>query len=322
MDYKEFLEKLQVIIRAMLPGEYDVKLNTVVKNNKQKKDAIVIRNSSSRMVPSIYLKQYYESLSKGRILIDIANEIVRRALNNQKDNEVDSEISEIHSVSDKIVFRLINRYMNRERLEEVPHVVIEDMAKVYYIVVRADFEGVSSIAVTNELLQRWEVNIECIDRLAYENTPCIFPGTIKSLKEIMKDMLFNRYDELSGLGPSGDDKEMYDQFLSVILDTSTSSNNEEMYVLSNNKGINGASALLYPDLLHSFAKEHQTNLYILPSSIHEVILIPAHKKFSRGTLREMVIDVNCTQVAIEEVLSNEVYYYDLRTNEFHIAKDE
>jgi hypothetical protein len=97
--------------------------------------------------------------------------------------------------------------------------------------------------------------------------------------------------------------------------------NEKMYVLSNDRGINGASTLLYPNVLYDFASSIRMNFYILPSSIHECILVPDTGKLSKAALKEMVKDVNDSHVSADEVLSNEVYYYDLATDEFHIIPD-
>jgi uncharacterized protein YdhG (YjbR/CyaY superfamily) len=83
-----------------------------------------------------------------------------------------------------------------------------------------------------------------------------------------------------------------------------------MYILSNSNGINGASALLYPEVIENFSNTIKSNVYILPSSIHEVILVPFQEEIDKSQLIQMVNEVNETQVAKEEVLSSSVYYYD------------
>ena len=87
-----------------------------------------------------------------------------------------------------------------------------------------------------------------------------------------------------------------------------------MYILSNQKGINGASCLLYENILLDFANQIRSDLYILPSSIHEIILIPYQKETTLQALIEMVRDINCTQVAPEEVLSDSVYRFSREKN--------
>ena len=87
-----------------------------------------------------------------------------------------------------------------------------------------------------------------------------------------------------------------------------------MYVLTNQSHLNGASALLYKDILRDFAHSLEENFYILPSSIHEVILVPANGIMSKNSLELMVKDVNQKEVSPMERLSDHVYFYDRFTH--------
>ena len=82
-----------------------------------------------------------------------------------------------------------------------------------------------------------------------------------------------------------------------------------MFVLTNSEGLFGASCMLYDQLIHSYAERFQSDFYILPSSIHEVILVPAFKNELMDLFSEMVREVNQSQVAAEEILSDHAYYY-------------
>lgn len=88
-----------------------------------------------------------------------------------------------------------------------------------------------------------------------------------------------------------------------------------IYVLSNQHRLNGSSCILYQHLLHDFARRIGSDFYILPSSVHEVLLIPADNQISMSTLSSMVRDVNSSQLAREEILSDHVYYYSLETDQ-------
>ena len=316
MEFKEFSERLLVIIKSMLPEGYEAKLKTVHKNNNQKREALIISNGSSSMAPSIYLELYYNSLIKGREMNDIAKEIISIALNNRSGEDVVSQISDPSTMSSKIVFRLINSTLNKVRLSEVPHIIIENMAKVYFIVLDISVDGVSSIMITNDFLSGWNMSPEKLDELSNINTPKLFPSIIKNMNQCICDILTDKKE-----GLTIEEDEHFEDFLNDFMKDMSSRENERMYVLSNNKGINGAGAILYPNVLQELASKLNSDLYILPSSIHEVILMPARPRMSSRALREMVIDVNSTQVAPEEVLSKEIYYYDLSTDEFHIVKD-
>ena len=90
-----------------------------------------------------------------------------------------------------------------------------------------------------------------------------------------------------------------------------------MYVASNSDKLNGSSVILYRDMLKNFAESHDVEkLYILPSSLHEVIIIPDDANMEKDIqmLNEMVVSVNCTQVQPEEILSDHVYVYEYSTD--------
>ncbi len=82
-----------------------------------------------------------------------------------------------------------------------------------------------------------------------------------------------------------------------------------LYVLTNSSGICGACALLYPDQLKNFADMLESDLVILPSSIHEVLLVPYDDHISFDELAHMVSHINRAEVPVEDRLSDQVYLY-------------
>ena len=82
-----------------------------------------------------------------------------------------------------------------------------------------------------------------------------------------------------------------------------------MYVLSNKTKIHGAACILYENVVKDFADYLNRDIFILPSSVHEVILVPSQGAQKAQNLVEMVREVNETQVEEEEILSDSVYYF-------------
>ena len=95
-----------------------------------------------------------------------------------------------------------------------------------------------------------------------------------------------------------------------------------LLVLTNSRRYLGAACILYRGVLERFAKKLGENLYILPSSVHEVILLPETKVNSSKNLLRMVMEVNRTQLAPEEVLSDTVYYYDRKSGKISIYEEK
>ena len=92
-----------------------------------------------------------------------------------------------------------------------------------------------------------------------------------------------------------------------------------MYILTNTEKLHGAACILYQQLLEEFAKKVNDNLYILPSSVHEIIMIPASFAGKASELRQMVEEINATQVEEEEVLSDSVYFFNRLTRKLEMA---
>ena len=189
-----------------------------------------------------------------------------------------------------------------------PFKSVGDLAKVYQVVAHMDADGVASFNVSNDMLNRWEVSIDDIDELATENTRKLFPEVLRSMTDLIQEMI---------ICADGDN---CNEGMQIFADMG-GDDGIKMYVLSNKSGINGASTILYKDVLKDFALQMKADLYILPSSIHEVIIVPAIKKLKPSNLREMVVDVNMKEVSASEVLSNEVYFYDRERDEMRIAED-
>ena len=103
---------------------------------------------------------YYEDFSKGRELESIIQETVNISMNHDgKEVDLVLDVLDSDSISQQITYRLINLEMNRERLKDLPYQVIEDMAKIYYLVVKSDSEGISSAAITKYLVGKCNVDI-------------------------------------------------------------------------------------------------------------------------------------------------------------------
>lgn len=314
MEYQEFLQSIKEAVCKQIPPEYVVMLNSVTKNNNQKLDAITIMGEGSHIAPNIYLNQYYEEYQSGREFSSIVQLIIKLSKIHDETEIVSlPDISDFNSIADLITYRLVNWEMNLERLRKMPYKDIEDLVVIYYLIINSDSSGIGSIAITDELLEKWNVSVDKIAELANKNTQILFPASIKGMNEVIKELVCNSMSDKDTEGLSQYD---CDEFVNMF---NTNQKSDEMYILSNDKGINGSSTLLYPKVVHDFAVRKNTNFYILPSSVHECILVPDNGMMNKDALKEMVKDVNSSQVPDDEVLSNEVYYYNRDTDEFHIV---
>lgn len=292
MQYEEFLAQMQTCIEQIAGEEYEVQLHSIIKNNDVEQNGIVLMKKGERVSPTIYLNAYYDRYLEGETIHILCNEILELRITTMQDNALDTltENMELSEWKDKIIYRLVNRRSNQRRLMNAPFMQFMDLAITFHCLVRSNEEGIGSFLVTRELMEQWNLNVKELYQIASVNTPKLFPVRINTMEEILQELM-----QVDGL---------FDMPLSLT------DGAKPMYILTNASGINGATTLLYPNVIENFSNQINSNIYILPSSIHEVILVPNQDNLDKSQLIQMVNEVNQTQVAKEEVLSSGVYYYD------------
>lgn len=286
MNNEMFYNEVKQKVMQHYEGRASVALTDVIKNNGLNKTGLCVRKNGSNCGPTIYLNDFYEEYKMGKDLGVIENEVIRLFEEYGVDDNVDLEfVRDFDSVMDKICFRLVDSNRNKKKLCDMPYRLIEDLAVTYYISI--DVMGIEgSIAINNSIMEAWKVTEEDLFEAALDNTERILPAKIVS----MGDFLVSARGDasLAGLFPDND-------FL----------------IASNDKSVGGAAVILYPGLLKEVGEKMDCNFFILPSSRHEVILMSEHN-VQNGVmnLKDMVEYVNNTCVSPEDVLSDNVYYYD------------
>lgn len=331
LGFDEFLSSMKKSVKEDLGTGYSVEINHVIKNNSIELDGLVIIKDNERITPNIYLNPYYERYLTGDSFKKLVDEIIHVYRNAQEDGERDalSIRYEFNEMKSCIIYRLINYDRNRKLLMEIPHIHFMDLAITFHCLVKNNEKGIGTIRITNEHINNWNIDIEDLKEIARINTPVLFPSVIKNMNDLIMDIFQNEIHTFSQdesysncLRPHGafdqfTDKsvDLYDNDLKpTVLNGLGKHKTNNMYVISNSKGINGASCLLYPNILKDLAEELDTDLYILPSSIHEIIVVKGNAAMDKSTFREMVFDVNRTQVPDEDILSDNVYFYSRERN--------
>ncbi len=296
MSYEKFVEEIADIIRSRINRDVRISVHTVTKNNGYERKGITFFKEGSMAAPTIYLERYYEEYIEGdglgeigmRILGAYHKEVAQHGLG----EKVAEHVRDYQNIKDKIIYKLVNRERNKELLSQVPHEDYLDLAVLFYVVVNIDETGeeLATMLIQNEHLIWWKVSAEEIRRRAQLNTEKLLPYEFCAMCMVIEEML--------------GDRDMGDE------DWRKLKEQENMYVLTNHLRNWGASVLLYSGRLEAIGAYFKENYYILPSSIHEVILIPESKAVSKEEMEGVVREVNETEVQTEEFLSDHVYYYD------------
>lgn len=188
-------------------------------------------------------------------------------------------------IKDKILFQLMNAEKNQELLDQLPHGTCLDLAIVFFYFEDEGDSRQKLCLFDNQQMERHGVSVKELREWAAKNTPRLLPVSFHSMEELLRE--FHIWT------PSGQNPEPL-----------------PLYVLTNVKMFLGAACIFYPGVLESIGDAVQRDFYILPSSIHECIILPAAEGYSKEELEKIVLQVNETQVPEQEILSNYVYYYD------------
>ena len=290
MNFKKFCEKLYTAISEFYGKEVTVELKEVKKNNGVILTGLMFTEGDDGMSPAIYLDIYFQEYESGKEIESIIMDIINIYEKVRKNPKIDMDFfTQYEAVKDRICYKLINYKKNEELLLECPHISFFDLAITFYYAYSDPVLGKGTIIIKNTHMEEWKVSTEELFRKANDNTKRLFPCEILGIEDLIK--------ELMG-GP--------------FLDEGMSAREEmmiPMYVATNKKRYYGAISILYPEMLSEVAGKENSNLFLLPSSVHEFIVLSDTGQ-DTDDLRKMVREVNENSVSEEEVLSDSVYYYD------------
>lgn len=292
MEYREFLENVRKEVESRYDSNVSVTLNHVMKNNGTELDGITIMEKDKNIAPTIYINSFYDRYREGVSLKAVVSEIIRIYNQNKNSININADYFENYeNVRKTIVYKLVNYQKNKKLLEDVPYKRVLDLAVVFYCLIEQR-KGVSATAlIHNEHLRIWNVTEDEIYNDALKNTPVLLAGSIVPMSKILS--------EIAGTAQADNDEKVCKYTGEDIL-----------YVLTNSSRVNGAACILYDNLLKKFANDVHSDLYILPSSVHEVIIVPKKNAFDKSELADMVREVNEQGVSQDEILSDNVYEYN------------
>ena len=325
MNYQEFQNQILENIKEYLPEKYAdaaVFIQQVQKNNGVLLEGLSITIPEENVSPVIYMNYYYNQYRTGRELEDILLEIAMLREHSQIAEKIDiREFLDFEKVKDKIVFKVVGAQSNQEQLQSMPHRIEQDMALVYQILTSKGEEGNGLVTINNEIQKLMGVSEEVLHDLALENTEREFPPTFRNLTEVMKEMLQKKFmEEMMEDVENEEMKEFFETMFEQQF-AEIEENAMPMYVLTNEDLTNGAAVLFYPQMQEKIAEELQGNYFVLPSSIHETLIVPDNGELDYPELKAMVNTVNLSEVADTDILTGEVYFFDRESREFMIAGD-
>ncbi len=301
MTKKQFTEQLAEQLRGLLADDgCQIRYDVFMKNNDVARYGIIVQREGETISPTIYIENYYDDyIQMKRTMSEIAEQILSVLCQvREHAGQYDSFAMDFEACQDKIIYRLISTEKNKKVLQGIPHIPFLNMSITFAVVCNLSPDGLESIRINNELMEKWEVSLKKLYQLARENTPRIFPVKIDLLENLIASYL--------GLK---------EEFLPASKEESLAEKNSPL-IATNESGIQGATVLLYENLIQNLAEKYNSNLYILPSSIHEIIVIPGNDDKNLSDLTAMVEDINKKHVSREEILADTAFYYDREEKKF------
>lgn len=296
MEFTTFMELVRIEAEKRVCDDCSVQLVTTTKNNGVVLNGITILQDGCNISPTIYLDDHYDAYQNGTATIGMITDTVMDTYEkNKTDRSIDmGGFLNYASAKEQIVYKLVNTEKNRELLENIPHVPFHDLSIVFEYFVSQGDKGSISILIRNEYMNAWNADTEELYRTASINTPLLRKYELKSMGEVLCELEDKMdFGDPCGISP--------------------------MYVLQNESKVMGAACILYPNLLSDFAAACKSDLFIIPSSIHETLILPYADPSESEEIKKMIRDINRTQVAAEEVLSDNLYIYEKSTNELRMV---
>ena len=299
MTYEEFKIAMTEAVTNLVGEEVKVSLHRISKNNGVILDAITVMEGDQNMAPTIYLKDYYFRYRRGSRIEELAEELLDYTRKNSRRGKVPEHyFTDFSQVKKRICFKLVNYEKNKDLLATVPHRKMMDLAMVFYFSMDPAVMERATALIRDEDMERWGTNEAEIRRLAMENTPRMLKWRLATVSELLQDML---------------DLEIEGECCSPFMIGLEETNPFPMHVLTNEEKYFGAACMFYPGLLRQISEKFNDNLYVLPSSIHECIIVPASGNHTRKSLSELVTEINEIQVEETEFLADNAYFYNRET---------
>ena len=292
MNKNDFFNQVAEGIRAKLGESYEIELDEVLKVNLTL-NGLRIRKKDSNVAPTIYLNQFHHQFIGGRSMDSILDEIL--SIHEKELPTTDIPVNkylDFDTIKDKIIIKVIGTERNRAFLNETPHkrMATLGLAATLFVVLECGKDFSMGFYIKREHLRIWRKSTTDLLAIATENMNKRYSFTIRKMDELLAGML-------------GDDV-----FCSDVVSALTT----PLYVLreETTKSL-GATALFLEEQIKEFAREQDSDVFIFPSSIHELILSPSrYMQMNILDMKEMVKEINATEVDASDFLSDGVYYYD------------
>jgi hypothetical protein len=288
MNYQRFIHAFLQELSYALPPDLLPQIQLETKNNDDRQEYIVFvpasAASAAGIYPSLALQPLYVQFCQGRTFPQLVSDVLELLSHTETAPGIAPEQFEhFEDVKQHLCLKLINKANNTLLLQDTPYIDYYDLALVcIFFQATPETSVVSSALIRKPCLDMWKIDQKTLFAHATQNT-----------QKLMQPNLF-RMDQVLLQNPN------------LTFSPEIGSN---MYVLTNNHHYLGAVCMTFPGVLEQLARELDSDLILIPSSIHEIIIIPESGNPPQN-LDDIIVSVNQEAVHIQERLSDHSYHYD------------
>ncbi|MBO4888207.1 MAG: hypothetical protein J5589_07845 [Firmicutes bacterium] len=314
MNKEQFINLVTSHILEYLPEEYrDARVEVMerTKNNDTLLHGLIIHSGEKKdmeAAPIFYLEPYFKAYQFGeKDMEDVMHELARdylQVIRNMPQFDLPDMTKE--GVRDRVYVKLVNTRSNQDHLKDLVSLPVDGGFSLTVYIDMDTPKRDAMIQVTKELASRIDFDERELMQTAMRNTVQAHPAELTEMAKVMMDM-----SGLRKLEP-GDN---------LLQDNCSPAGDLSMLILSNSDKFFGAAALFYPEVQVRIADVTGGSYYILPSSVHELIVLPDNGSLDERELARMVQSVNSYEVSPEEQLGNKVLYYNAAADRLMVAVD-
>lgn len=310
MNFEAFMESIKKHIKEYLPESYQdaqVTIREQQKLNNRYMGLTVIRPGDDR-IPTINLTDLYrQSYENPKFRLTDVLEQISQIIQREPERFDVSRLTQYEEAKKHLFMRVSNIEENLQVLGGVPYIERADLAITFHIAVEENEAGRASAIVTNNMMENFGVTRNQLYKDALENSSFIAPVMIDNLGEVVGRM---EIEEMEARGASEEEIRKAEERIYV------ESQYNPMFVVTNETLLYGGSAIFYPGVMDQLGEVLNGDFFILPSSVHETLVVPDNGRISCHELKAMVMAINEKEVAPEDRLADEVYHYDTRDHVF------
>ena len=301
MEFNEFRERVKEALPDFLTDDLrnaEIKDTAVNKLQGESYSGISVTPEGSRVGVSINLEDAFLDYQTGSQFTAVMNGLADNIVGTLGEQFDLGILADYSAVKDMLTLEVVGKDQNAEILQSVPHRELEDLASVYRIALGETENGNATVLITNEMLRNYGITPDQLHQDALDAAQHTMKYSIRSMDEVLTGMV-------QSMGIEQDQPVMF---------------SSPLYVATTERDMFGAGVLAVPSFLEDAAEKLDGNFYVLPSSVHEILLLPDRFAPEYQLLKEMVQDVNANEVDPKDRLSNNVYHYDAKERIFELAE--